>query len=192
MTNLKFHWRHYLWPSTRLGWVNLACQMKPFLYSAILRKIRGSHSVSNFTEIIFLKFCDINFENFGAFSLAENKSSLKVIFDHGNEFLRLNWSEKHFFYFRFFFKNGIFWSLKIMKIGIFSQNQFFFGNFEIRTGWFFYMLLIHNLLTRRKKKFRRFSMRKKSFRHLNSDIYMILFIFSKNNIFNDKLSVLFN
>ena len=109
-----------------LGWVNLACQMKPFLYSAILRKIRGSHSVSNFTEIIFLKFFDINFENFGAFSLAENKSSLKVIFDHGNEFLRLNWSEKHFFYFRFFFKNGIFWSLKIMKIGIFHKIKIFF------------------------------------------------------------------
>ena len=82
-----------------LGWVNLACQMKPFLYSAILRKIRGSHSVSNFTEIIFLKFFDINFENFGAFSLAENKNCLKIIFDHGNEFPRLNWSKKHFFYF---------------------------------------------------------------------------------------------
>jgi hypothetical protein len=76
--------------------------------------------VSNFTEIIFLNFSDINF---GAFSLAENKSCLKIIFDHGNEFLRLNWSKKHFFYFRFSFKNDIFWSLKIIKIGIFSQNQ---------------------------------------------------------------------
>jgi hypothetical protein len=55
--------------------------------------------VSNFTEIIFLKFFDINFENFGAFSLAENKNCLKIIFDHGNEFPRLNWSKKHFFYF---------------------------------------------------------------------------------------------
>jgi hypothetical protein len=46
-----------------IGWVNPACQMKDFLYSATLRKIRGSHSVSNFTEIIFLKFWDINFKN---------------------------------------------------------------------------------------------------------------------------------
>ena len=148
--------------------------------------------MSNFKEIIFLKFFDINFQNFGASSLAEKTNCLKVIFDPRNEFSGWNYFRKHFFLCRFFFKNGSFWGLKITKIGIFSQNQFFFGNFEIRTGWFFYMLLIHNLLTRRKKKFRRFSMRKKSFRHLNSDIYMILFIFSKNNIFNDKLSVLFN
>ena len=117
-----------------IGWVNPAWQMKHFLYSVILRKNRGSHSVSNFTEIIFLKFFDINFENFGAFSLAENKNCLRVIFDHGNEFPRLNSSKKHFFYFRFFFKNGIFWGLKIMKIVIFSQNQKFFWNFETCPG----------------------------------------------------------
>ena len=113
-----------------LGWVNPAWQMKHFLYSTTLRKIRGSHSVSNFEEIIFLKFFDINFQNFGASSLAEKTNCLKVIFDPRNEFSGWNYFRKHFFLCRFFFKNGSFWGLKITKIGIFSQNQFFFWNFE--------------------------------------------------------------
>ena len=116
-----------------IGWVNPAWQMMHFLYSTTLRKIRGSISVSNFEEIIFLKFFDINFQNFGASSLAEKTNCLKVIFDPRNEFSGWNYFRKHVFLCRFFFKNGSFWGLKITKIGIFSQNQFFFEILKPRT-----------------------------------------------------------
>ena len=82
--------------------------------------------MSNFTEIIFLKFFDINFENFGAFSLAENKNCLKIIFDHGNEFPRLNWSKKHFFLFLIFFQKWHFFGLENHENRhFFTKSKFF-------------------------------------------------------------------
>jgi hypothetical protein len=91
-------------------------------YSTTLRKIRGSHSVSNFEEIIFLKFFDINFQNFGFSSLAEKKL-LKSYFLNS---LVKTTSENIFFLNGFYFKNGSFWGLKMTSMGIFSQNPFFF------------------------------------------------------------------
>jgi hypothetical protein len=113
----------------QLGWVNLACQMKPFLYSAILRKIRGSHSVSNFEEIIFLKFFDINFQNFGASSLAEKTNCLKVIFDPRNEFSWWNFFRKHFFFMSNFFQKWQFLGFENHKNRHFFTKSIFFLKF---------------------------------------------------------------
>jgi hypothetical protein len=70
-------------------------------YSAKLRKIEDSHSVSNFGKIIFLKFFDINFQDFVASLLAEQKSCSRIFFKNG--ILGVGKSRKSVFFHRIHF-----------------------------------------------------------------------------------------
>ena len=71
----------------RMGEPRMSFEAFPIYIWRNIKKIRSGHSVSNFKEIVFLKFFDINFFNFGVFSLTENRNCSKVIFDPGNVFL---------------------------------------------------------------------------------------------------------